>query len=408
MFSFLNKNKSNSKRIYLDNAGSTPTSKLATSEFSRVSSIFGNPSAIYKEGVEAKNILNEAKEKIGKIINARTHEIYFTGSGTESCNLAILGTYKQWKKENEYSNKLPHIIISSIEHPSVMELVNYLSINSLINVTYLPVYEDGLIKVEDIRKAITEDTILVSVMYANNEIGTVEPIKEIGRMIQEIKSQKSKVKTTNHPYFHTDACQAGNYLNLDTYRLRVDMMTVNSSKVYGPKGVAILYKKEGIDIEPVSFGGGQERGLRSGTENVAGAYSFACALEESQELREKESERLKEIRDDFKNKLEKKIPEVTFYGVWGEDRLPNNINCRIPNIGSDEMIIRLDNLGFAVSHKSACASQVDDGSYVIKALGATDNEAKENIRITMGRDTTKEDMNKLVEAIFQIYSKFAK
>ncbi len=399
MFNFLN------KRIYLDNAGATPISKNAKKEFLRVLEIFGNPSAIYKEGVEAKKILNDAKEKIGKIINARAYEIYFTGSGTESCNLAILGTYYAWRKENEHSNKLPHIIISSIEHPAIMEAVNYLSINSLANVTYLSVYEDGLVKVEDVRKAITEDTILISVMYANNEIGSIEPIKEIGRMIQEIKSKK--INNKNYPYFHTDACQAGNYLNLDVFRLKVDMMTINSSKVYGPKGIAILYKKEGINIEPVSFGGGQERGMRSGTENVAGAFAFAVALLEAQELKNKEIERLTEIRDDFKNKLEKKIPDVTFYGAWGEDRLPNNINCRIPNIGSDEMIIRLDQKGFSVSHKSACSSQVDDGSYVIKALGATDKEAKENIRITLGRDTTKKDMNKLVEAIFEIKSSFA-
>lgn len=418
MFNFLNKK---SKRVYLDNAGATKVGARAERALFDSLKIFGNPSAIYEEGVEAKNLLSKTKEEVGKMINARPHEVYFTSSGTESCNLAIMGTYLQWKKENEHLTTLPHMIVSAIEHPAIMEPITYLAKNSLINVTVLPVYENGIIKLNDVREAINENTILISVMYANNEIGTIQPVKEIGRLLREIKNQKSKVKSENsqsefslipsgytlYPIFHTDACQAGNYLNLDVFRLGVDMMTLNSSKVYGPKGVAVLYKKEGVKIFPISFGGGQERGLRSGTENVASAYSFAVALKESQEMREKESERLLSVRNYFVEKLKSKMHNVKFYGDF-ENRLPNNINCSISGISSEEMIIRLSHKGFAISHKSACASQLDDASYVIKALGASDKEAKENIRITMGRDTTKEDMSRLVDSVLEITKKFAR
>lgn len=435
MFNFLQlstlvprKNSSNSKRVYLDNAGATNMSARAKRALVLAIDTYGNPSAIYKEGDVAKKELDNVRKKMGDLINARKHEVYFTGTGTESCNLAIFGVYLAWKKENEHSTKLPHIIISSIEHPAVMEVVNYLSINSLANVTYLPVYDSGIVKVQDIRNAITDETVLVSVMYANNEIGTIQPIKEIGRMIEEVKKLKvesrklenslcefsSTEKPSNrktdqliYPLFHTDACQAGNYLNLDVFRLKVDMMTINASKLYGPKGIALLYKKEGVKIEPIILGGGQERNIRSGTESLLLASSFAESLKESIELREIESERLTQLRNKFKEKLSEELPQITFYGDF-ENRLPNNINCRIPGIKSDEMILRLDNRGFSVSHKSACASSVDDSSYVIKALGAIDEEAKENIRITLGRETKWEDLERLIVSIKEIVEKFAK
>ena len=407
MISFLKKNFNNDEvdategRVYLDFAGATPMSEKAKAEIVRSLSIFGNPSGIYKEGVEAKNELENSRKKIANILNVRSHEIYFTGTGTESCNLAVMGTYLNWKKENEHATQLPHMVISSIEHPSIMEVVNQLEEESKINVTYLKVYENGLVKVQDIREALNENTILVSVMYANNEIGTVQPIKEIGRAIEQYKEKNI------YPYFHTDACQAPNYLNLDCFRLKVDIMTINSSKVYGPKGIALLYKKESIKIEPMILGGGQERKLRSGTESVTLINSFAIALRESVEMQEMESKRLTILRDKFKNELANKIPETKFYGDWSE-RLPNNINFRVSGMPSDEMIIRLSEKGFAVSHKSACASSVDDASYVITALGGTIEEAKENIRVTLGRNTEWKDLEKLIDAIVEIKNKYSK
>ncbi len=446
MISFVKKffNKEN-KRIYLDYAGATFVSARSLRALAQGLALYGNPSAIHKEGAQAGLLFDKARALCANVLNAHAYEIYFVGSGTESCNLAVLGTYEGCMKQEARSKKqevsvLPHIIVSSIEHPAVLEPVHKLEKEGKIKVTYLPVYENGIVKVNDVREALTEDTILVSVMYANNEIGTLQPIKEIGRCIEEWKNENNRTHTA-YPYFHTDACQAGNYCNLDVVRLRAHLMTVNSSKVYGPKGIALLYKREGINVNNIIYGGGQERGLRSGTEDVASAYAFGVALNESSELKEKESVRLRVLRDYCRDELEKAIPNIKFYGAWDEYmqkveggrwkveeverkdlnllspvtyhlktelRLPNNINCRVPGISSEEMILRLDALGFACSHKSACASRESDGSYVLIALGASEKESLENIRITFGRETKKSDIDLLVKSIKIISEKFSR
>ncbi len=419
VFSFL---KQKSNRVYLDNAGATEIGARAEHALTEALFIYGNPSAIHKEGDIASRLLDKARNICAKILNAHAYEIYFVGSGTESCNLAVLGTYfgftKNWKLET--GNSLPHIITSSVEHPAVLEPIRHLEKEGKVRVTYLPVYENGIVKLNDIREALTPDTILVSIMYANNEIGTIQPVKEIGRAIEEWKKENNRTHT-DYPYFHIDACQAANYCNLDVVRLRAHLMTVNSSKCYGPKGIALLYKREGIKVDPINYGGGQERGMRSGTESVALASSFAEALTDSTELKEKESVRLRTLRDYFKEELIKNISGISFYGAFDEYqletgnlklktelRLPNNINIRVPGILSDEMIIRLDTKGFAVSHKSACASSESDGSYVLEALGASREEALQNIRITLGRSTSKVDLDNLVKAIKEIKEKFGK
>lgn len=389
------------KRVYLDNAGATPVSSRAQKVLAESFSLYGNSSAIHQEGDRASYALQKARNKIATTLNAHSYEIVFTGTGTESCNLAIIGTI-----EGHTGDGVPHVITSTIEHPAVLEPIKKLEREGKATVTYLPVYENGIVKVKDLREALREDTALVSIMYANNEIGTIQPVKEIGRVIDEWKREQGKT-FTSYPYFHTDACQAGNYLNLDVLRLKCHLMTINSSKVYGPKGIAALYKREGLRIEPITFGGGQERGLRSGTESTPLASAFAEALSESVEMREKELERLISLRDFFFEMILKEIPEVTIYGDRKE-RLPNNINIRIPRIPSDEMILRLDAKGFAVSHKSACASQETDGSYVVQALGTTVAESLENVRITLGRDTTKKDLGSLIKTIKEIKEKFAK
>lgn len=395
------------KRVYLDNAGATEIGARAKRALTDSLSLYGNPSAIHKEGDIAGRLLDKARNACAKILNAHAYEIYFVGSGTESCNLAILGTYFGFigNLKLETRNSLPHIIVSAIEHPAVLEPIRHLEKEGKVRVTYLPVYENGIVKVKDVREALTENTILVSVMYANNEIGTIQPVKEIGRMLEEWKKENGRTHTA-YPYFHIDACQAANYCNLDVVRLRAHLMTVNSSKVYGPKGIALLYKREGIKIEPITLGGGQERGLRSGTESVTLAIGFAEALTEAVELKEKESERLEKLRDSFFDKILKEIPEVIIYGDK-KDRLPNNINIRVPGILSDEMIIRLDAKGFAVSHKSACASAESDGSYVLEAIGASRDEVLQNIRITLGRSTSRKDLDNLVKAIKEIKEKFS-
>jgi cysteine desulfurase len=386
-------------------------------------------------------LLDKARAMCATTLNAHAYEVYFMSSGTESCNLAITGVYSAFSTTHNpqpTTTPLPHIITSSIEHPAVLEPIKKLEREKKVRVTYLPVFEDGIVKVKDLRDALCEETILVSVMYANNEIGTIQPVKEIGRAIDEWKRENEKT-FTSYPYFHTDACQAANYCNLDVLRLKCHLMTVNSSKVYGPKGSALLYKREGIKISPTTYGGGQERELRSGTENVASAYAFGVALKETVELRDEESARLRALRDETVAHLKREIPTVIFYGAFDEYskdlqsngnrsapsglrhlprsslldlksalRLPNNINCRVPGISSEEMILRLDAKGFSVSHKSACASMETEGSYVVMALGATEEEAQENIRISLGRSTTKQDLVSLVEAMKDIAEKYRK
>ncbi len=413
------------KRVYLDNAGATEIGVRPKVALLETLSMYGNPSGIHKEGADAGVLLDKARAMCATVLNSHAYEIYFTSSGTESCNLAILGVYSSFAKSQELkanSQNVPHIITSSIEHPAVLEPIKHLERYGKIRVTYLPVYEDGIVKVKDLRGALCEETILISIMYANNEIGTLQPVKEIGRAIDEWKKEHGKT-FTSYPYFHTDACQAANYCNLDVLRLKCHLMTVNSSKVYGPKGTAILYKREGIKISPITYGGGQERELRSGTENVAAAYAFGVALKEAGELRDTESARLRALRDETIENLKKEIPSIIFYGAFDEYfelpkaksqklkaelRLPNNINCRVPRISSEEMILRLDAQGFAVSHKSACASMETQGSYVVMALGATEEEAQENIRISLGRSTSRSDLDRLVKAMKEISIKYTK
>lgn len=417
---FLNKKE---KRVYLDNAGATEIGAQPLAALHSALSTYGNPSGIHAEGARAGQLLDKARALCATALNSHAYEIYFVGSGTESCNLAIIGTYLAFAKSQELKAKsltLPHIITSSIEHPAVLEPIKQLEKNQKVRVTYLPVYDTGIIKVKDVREALCDETILVSIMYANNEIGTIQPVKEIGRAIDEWKKENEK-SFTDYPYFHTDACQATNYCNLDVLRLKCHLMTVNSSKCYGPKGAAFLYKREGIALSPVTYGGGQERQLRSGTENVTGAYAFGIALDEVVKIREAESARLRALRDETVELLKKEIPDIIFYGAfdeWNDElkakgqkpkaelRLPNNINCRVPGISSEEMILRLDAKGFAVSHKSACASMETDGSYVLQALGVTEEEAKENIRISMGQSTTRNNMERLVEAMKEIAKKY--
>ncbi len=389
------------KRIYLDNAGATPVSKRAQNVLIERLSVFGNPSAIHQEGDKASQVLQKARNTVATALNAHSYEITFVGTGTESCNIAILGTIAKVS-----GITLPHIITTDIEHPAVLEPIRYLEKKGKVRVTYLPVYDNGIVKVKDVREALTEETVLVSVMYANNEIGTIQPIKEIGRALDEWKREQERT-FTSYPYFHVDTCQAGNYCNLDVVRLKAHLVTINASKVYGPKGIAALYKREGISVEPTTYGGGQERELRSGTESVALAASFAEALTEAVELRDAESERLTVLRDFFFKEVVQKIPDVTIYGDVKE-RLPNNINIRVPGITSDELILRLDAKGFAVSHKSACASAETDGSYVVQALGATVEESLENVRITLGRDTTQSDLESLIVSLKTIKETFGR
>lgn len=383
------------KRIFLDYASTTPVLPevvKAMTPFSDV--VFANPSALYKEGVEARAALNEARAKITRMLGVRKEEIVFTASGTESVNLAVLGVVGAYR-----GKRPPHIITTKIEHASVRKAVEEVQ-KMGGKATFLSVNEEGIVSPNDVAEALTEDTVLVSVMYANNEIGTIQPIKEIGRIIYEYRENHKK----KYPYFHTDASQAANYLSVSPSRFYADLLTIDATKIYGPKGVGMLYVKEGTLIAPIIHGGGQENGLRSGTENVGGIVGMTLALEIAQADREKETERLKDIRDYCISEIKKNFPHATLNGSVSE-RLPNNVNVCFPGVDSEFAVISLDAEGIAVSAASSCRTLAErSSSYVIEAIGKKEC-ASGSLRFTFGKSTVKEDINALLRALMRRISR---
>ncbi len=341
---------------------------------------YGNPGSFNTVGLRAKHAVDESRGKIAELLNCDTKEVVFTGSGTESINLAIKGFVKANKKGN-------HIITQKTEHEAVIETCEYLEKEEGIKVTYLDVDEYGLIKLEDLKKAITEETILVSIMYANNEIGTIQNIKEIASLCKE-----NKIK------FHTDACQAAGYLNIDVKDLGVDMMSVNGGKLYGPKGIGLLYVKRGTMLKPLIHGGGQENGLRSGTENVPGIVGFSKALEVAQEDKDNEVVRLTNLRDYMINNILEKVPK-TFLNGHPSSRLPNNVNISFLEVEGEAVMLMLNNDGICASSGSACTSKTLDPSHVILAIGLPYEAAHGSIRFTLGKRSTKEGIDKLLEVL---------
>ncbi len=396
------------KKIYLDYAGTTPvSSKVMKAISSPGKELFANPSAIHGSGVEARNIINESREKIAKLIHAHSDEIIFTGSGTESDALAIVGLVSKIRENKE--SFIPHIVTTNIEHPAVLENCRFLEESGKAEVTYVPVDKNGIVNPKNIKEAIKENSVLVSVMYANNEIGTIQPISEIAKEIRYYR----KGKTSKFPLFHTDACQAINYLPMENIeKLGVDLLSFNSSKIYGPKGIGVLYKKRGVDLSPLYRGGGQELGLRPGTENILLISGIAVALEETMGIREKESLRLIKIRDGVIKKLMdlQILPFKIILNGDSKKRLPNNINISISNISSELLVLELDAQGIHVSEKSACHSGDDNGSYVIKAIrkicGRKKDSVQGSLRISLGRQTTKKDMDIFMKAFVKILNKY--
>ena len=398
------------KKIYLDYAGATPIDrKVKKVAAFYEKDFFANGSSIYKDGVRVKSIIEEGRGKVAKLINAHNDEIIFTGSGTESDAMAIIGVVKVWNKNNK--NIIPHIITTKIEHPAILENCRMLEEEGFAEVTYVGVDKEGIINLEELKDSLKENTVLVSVMYANNEVGTIEPIQEIAKMIRHFKKEKKSF----YPFLHIDACQAMNYLYTENIeKLGVDLMSFNSSKIYGPKGIGALYKKRGLEISPIYKGGGQEFGLRSGTESLPLIASFSEAFFITNKIKEKESKRLTKIRDHGIEKL-LSLSEKTGYKIIlnGDkvNRLPNNINISITGISSELLVIELDAKGIEVSEKSACHSNDDNGSYVIKAMRKIckrGSEEEGSLRISLGRGTTKSDMNVLVKELGKILNKYKK
>lgn len=390
------------KRIYLDHAATTYMDpKVLKAMMPYFSEEFGNPTAIYVSGREARKAVEESRQTVAKFLNCRFSEVIFTGSGTESDNLAIFGTVYAIQKDLKKHPEELHIITSAIEHNAVLEPFQRLKKEGF-KVTVLSVDKYGMVDPQKFREALTPQTIFSSIMYANNEIGTIEPVKELAEICHNHTNEFGSTVI-----FHTDACQAAGALSLDTQELGVDLMTINGSKIYGPKGIGALYKKSSIKISPLTIGGGQENNIRSGTENVPAIIGFAEALKLVQENREKENKRLIKLRNKLIKEAIEKIPR-TFLNGHPEQRLPNNVNLLILDIEGEALLLHLDELGIEVSTGSACNSQSLAPSHVLLATGLPHAAVHGSVRITLGHKTEEEDIDYLLKVLPEIVENLRK
>ncbi len=384
------KNKLILKDTYFDYAASTPISPSVALAMSAVSGVYANPGGIHSLAVLAKNTINIARKQIATLISARPEEIIFTSSATESNLLAIRGTVEAWQEN--HPKEIPHIIISEIEHPSVIEAVDCLEKKGAL-VTKLSVDEFGVINLKELKEALKPNTVVVSVMMANNEIGTLEPIEEISKTLRHYKKE---IKSEIYPLFHTDAAQAFQYVGVRVVKPEVDLLTISSSKIYGPRGIAILYVKSKTPLSPTMPGGGQENGRRGGTEATILIVGLAKAIEDVVRLREKESLRLGKILEAGKKELIKKIPEASVVG-HPTLRLPNNLCFSVPGIESEYLILSLSAKKIYASSRSACSSDDESGSHVILAIRG--NSTDGIVRLSFGRDTKEQDVKRAINII---------
>lgn len=347
---------------------------------------YGNPSSMYSLGRRANKAKEEARQKIANAINCRPEEIYFTACGSESDNLAIKGI----AYANRYKGN--HIITSKIEHPAILNTCRTLEKEGF-RVTYLNVDEDGLINLEELRNSITNNTILITVMFANNEIGTIEPIEEIG-----------KIAKMHNIIFHTDAVQAIGNVKIDVRELNIDSLSMSAHKFYGPKGVGALYIKRGIDFKKIQDGGHQEKDKRAGTENVAGIVGLGKAIQIADKNIDKYNEKLKYLREYLIAQIEKQIPDIRINGHRTK-RLPGNVNVSFKGIDAGELLLNLDERGICASAGSACSTGNPNPSHVLTAIGLPSDLSKGSLRITLGEENTKEDVNYLVKNLVEIVKK---
>lgn len=375
-------------KIYLDYAAATPVDNdvlLAMQTF--FSQQFYNPSSNYSDAKAVRQALELARSKVAQALGARHSEVIFTAGGTEANNLAIHGIMKQFSR--------PNIVISSVEHESVIAPAEHYEVRKV------KVDETGRINIDDLGNKIDDQTVMVSIMYANNEIGTIQPIPEISRLV----TVKRRQRTSGLPlYFHTDACQAANYLDMHVARLGVDLMTINGGKLYGPKQSGCLYIKAGTRLRALIEGGGQERGFRSGTENVAGCVGFGVAFDAAQKNRQAETKRLKQLQSQFINLLRETIPGVVINGSK-KYCLPNNVHITIPGQDNERLLIQLDELGVLAAAGSACSASKQQASYVLAAIGLSETDARSSLRLTMGRDTQEASIKTVVGILKQLVNK---
>lgn len=378
------------KRVYMDNAATTALRRdVLDAMMPYLTDIYGNPSSLHYFGQEAHKAVENARHQVASELNAEDNEIVFTGCGTEADNMALKGIAEK------YQSKGKHIITSSVEHHAILHTCEYLEKHGF-EVTYLPVDEYGMVKAEQVRDAIRSDTILVSIMFANNEVGTIMPIKEIGAVCRE-----------KGVFFHTDAVQAVGHVAIDVKAMNIDLLSLSAHKLHGPKGVGALYIRKGIVVPPLLHGGAQERRKRAGTENVAGIVGLGKAIEIACSDIEGTSKRMCYLRDKLINGIEASIPEVKLNGHRTE-RLPGNVNFSIKYIEGESILLMLDINGIAASSGSACTSGSLDPSHVLLAMGMPHETAHGSLRLTLGDDTTEDDIDYVLEVLPEIVVKLRK
>ncbi|MEP6848863.1 MAG: cysteine desulfurase family protein [Acidobacteriota bacterium] len=376
------------RRVYLDNSATTAADpRVIEAMMPFFGEKFGNASSIHHFGQEARAAVDRARHRTAALINARPNEVIFTSGGTEADNLAIRGLIEANEKYGR------HIVTSAIEHPAVNSVCENLEKLGW-NVTYLPVYDDGLVRMQDVSDAVRDDTILVSVMAANNEIGTVQPVAEIGRFVRELRKNGRKI------WFHTDAVQATGKMPVDVEDIGCDLLSMSAHKIYAPKGVGALYVRRGTRLHAQNIGGRQERGVRGGTESVPLIAAFGAAAELAKEELASESERLGLLRDRFESGVFERIAGAELNGSK-DHRLPNISNISFRSVEGEGLLINLDMQGVAVSTGSACSSGSLEPSPVIRAIGREDEMARSAVRFSFGRFNTDEDVDRVLEILPQ-------
>jgi cysteine desulfurase len=383
------------RRIYLDHSATTPVDpEVLDAMLPFLIDKFGNASSIHFFGQEARGAVDRARHQVADLIHARPNEIVFTSGGTEANNLAIRGLLESIQRKPDRKEKLKnHIITSAIEHSAVKNVCEDLEKQGYA-VTYLPVYENGIVRLNDLEDAIREDTVLISIMTANNEIGTIQPIEEIGKLVKSLRENGEKI------WFHTDAVQAAGKMPVDVEELGCDLLSLSAHKIYAPKGVGALYVRRGVRLHPQNLGGHQERERRGGTESVPHIVAFGKACELAKERLRENSQNLKRLRDTFEQGVAERIPEIFLNGD-SENRLPNISNISFRFIEGEGLLINLDMQGVAVSTGSACSSGSLEPSPVIRALGRNDDLSRGAIRFSFGKDNTKDDVARVLQILPQ-------
>jgi len=365
--------------IYLDNAASTKIHELVLEEMlPYLKEQYGNPSSIHRYGRDAGKAVKKARKQIANLINADPSEILFTSGGTESNNMVLFGITKK--------NPKSRIITSSIEHDAILEPCKILAKEGF-DIIHLPVNNYGLVDPLILKNSVTENTLLVSIMFGNNEVGTIQPIFDFAKICKE-----------KNIIFHTDAVQATGKIPINVKELGIDLLSISSHKINGPKGIGALYIRNGISIDPIILGGGQENGLRSGTENVANIVGFGKACELASINLLENSTKMKELRDYLSTKIIQEIPEVTLNG-HPEERLPNNVHLTFLGVNGEDLLIKLDEFGIAASTGSACSVQIQKASHVLQAMGFSHEQITGSLRLTIGTSNNLEEMDKTVEIL---------